>query len=494
MKLLLTGHGYKYAVEQIMLMLFPEERPEYVEGTAELTNTAAAVSLSRGNTYDTATTRLYYGGAVYTGIARRRRCEGSPLEVDRVLQRLIKTAFFRAAVRATGKKPVWGALTGIRPGKIATALLEEGRTEKAVLKTLSTEYYLAPDRAALCLDTARAGLQAAQTLGERDIALYIGIPFCPTRCHYCSFVSHSVEKSMALIPPFLEALHREIDAAALSVRKLDLNVVSVYIGGGTPTTLSAEQLESLLKHLAQAFNLSRLREFTVEAGRPDTITPEKLSALKTGGVGRVSVNPQSLCDDVLRAIGRRHTAQEAVSAMHLAREIGFDCVNMDLIAGLPGDTVETFRRSLDTVLSLRPENVTVHTLSLKKGARITLEQTPLPSGDEVGAMLDYAAEKLRAGGYGPYYLYRQKFTSGGFENVGWSLPGFDSLYNILIMEELRTVIALGGGGVTKLVAPKIGRIERIFNAKYPHEYIKGIDGLIAKKSGIETFYHQFIDR
>jgi oxygen-independent coproporphyrinogen-3 oxidase len=493
MKLLLTGHAYRYAVEQIMLMLFPEERPEYVDNASDLAGTAASVRLTRSRAFDTATTRLFYRGEVFLGVARRRRCEGDALETDRVLQRLIKTSFYRAAVRATGKKPVWGALTGIRPGKIATALLEAGKSEKSVLRTLVREYYLAPDRAALCLDTARAGLRAERSLGKRDIALYIGIPFCPTRCAYCSFVSHSVEKSMALIEPFLDALRREIDAAADIVRRLNLSVACVYIGGGTPTTLSDKQLESLLRHLNAAFNLSRVREFTVEAGRPDTITPEKLAALKSGGVNRVSVNPQTMCDDVLRAIGRRHTAEETLSAMRLVRKAGFDCVNMDLIAGLPGDTVGTFCRSLDEVLSLRPENVTVHTLSLKKGTRITLDKTPIPGGGEVGEMLDYASERLRAGGYGPYYLYRQKFTSGGFENVGWSLPGYDSLYNILIMEELRTVVALGGGGVTKLVAPEVGRIERIFNAKYPYEYIGGIDELIARKSGIESFYARFID-
>jgi len=493
MKLLLIGHAYKYAVEQIMLSLFPGERPEYVESAKELVGTAASVRLTRSRAFDTAATRLFYRGEGFTGVARRRRCEGDALETDRVLQRLIKTSFYRAAVRATGKKPVWGALTGIRPGKIATALLEAGCSEKKALSTLVREYYLAPDRAALCLDTARAGMRAERSLSERDIALYVGIPFCPTRCAYCSFVSHSVEKSMALIPPFLEALHREIDAAADIVRHLELNVACVYIGGGTPTTLTAGQLESLLSHLAGAFNLSAAREFTVEAGRPDTITPEKLAALKAHGVGRVSVNPQTMCDDVLRAIGRRHTAEETVAAMRLVRDAGFECVNMDLIAGLPGDTAETFRRSLDTVLSMRPENITVHTLSRKKGTRITLDNTPIPGGDEVGAMLDYASQRLREEGYGPYYLYRQKYTSGGFENVGWSLPGFDSLYNILIMEELRTVLALGGGGVTKLVAPKIGRIERIFNAKYPYEYIAGIDGLIARKAGVEAFYARFFD-
>lgn len=491
MKLLLIGHGYKYAVEQIMLTLFPGQRPEYVERESALQSPAAAVKLTRGPVFDAASVRLYLDGAVYHGAARRRKTDMDQLETDRIFQRLIKTAFYRAAVRATGKKPVWGALTGIRPGKIATGLLEEGKTDHEVVKTLMKEYYLSPERAELCLDTARAGLEAERSLKARDVALYVGIPFCPTRCHYCSFVSHSVEKSMALIEPFLDALRREIDAAGDIAGRLGLNIVSVYVGGGTPTTLSAEQLESLLKHLGGAFNLSNAREFTVEAGRPDTITPEKLRALKEGGVGRVSVNPQTMRDEVLQAIGRRHTAEETRRAMALVREAGFPCVNMDLIAGLPGDSAEGFARSLDEVLAFEPENVTVHTLSRKKGTRITLDNTPIPSEEAVGAMLDYAATRLRGENYRPYYLYRQKYIAGGFENVGWARPGYESLYNILIMEELRTVLALGGGGVTKLVAPHIGRIERIFNVKYPYEYVRDIDTLIARKKGVEDFYARF---
>ncbi|SHI19070.1 oxygen-independent coproporphyrinogen-3 oxidase [Sporobacter termitidis DSM 10068] len=482
----LKGHDYKYAVEQIMLMMYPDERPVY--GIAGADTLSAEVCLTYGETCATAVTRVYSGDRVYRGLSRARRALlTDKLAADRLLQKILKLSFYKAAREATGKTPVWGALTGIRPGKLASGLLERGFTERRARAVLENEYFVSPERAALCIDTARASLDVKKTLEARDIALYVGIPFCPTRCHYCSFVSHSVEKSIKLIAPFLEALHREIDALAPLVHDLGLNVAAVYIGGGTPTTLDDRQLDRLMVKLRASFDLTNIREYTVEAGRPDTITPEKLEAIRRNGADRISINPQSMSDGVLRAIGRRHTAQDMVNAVARARAAGFDCINMDLIAGLPADTAGTFASSLDAVLSLDPENVTVHTLALKKGTRLTLEGTDLPGAGEVSAMLDYAGERLRGGGYEPYYLYRQKFMSGGFENVGWCREGSASLYNILIMEELATILALGGGGVTKLVRQDSGRIERIFNLKYPYEYIENIDRVLEHKARIVPF-------
>ena len=495
MILTLLGHDYRYAVEQIMLMLYPEERPEY-DAQLQSGGLSAVVRLTSAKAYTTATTQITSRGTVYRGISRvSRHLLTDKLATDRLLQKAIKLSFYKAAMAERGASPgdlgsapVWGALTGIRPGKLATNLLERGVPAAKVLSNLQNDYFVSPERSALCLDTAGAGLIVKRSLGERDVALYVGIPFCPTRCHYCSFVSHSVEKSMKLIPPFLEALEREIAALSEITARLGLSIVAVYIGGGTPTTLSAGQLDRLMGVLSDAFDLKNIREYTVEAGRPDTITAEKLDVLRRCGADRISINPQSMSDDVLRAIGRRHTAEDIVVAVRLAREAGFDCVNMDLIAGLPGDTAGGFLSSLEQVLALGPENVTVHTLSLKKGTRITLESTPLPKAGDVSAMLNGAEGRLRGCGYVPYYLYRQKFMSGGFENVGWSLDGFSGLYNILIMEELATILSLGGGGVTKLVGNTSGRIERIFNPKYPYEYISGIDRLIGQKDRISKFY------
>ena len=262
------------------------------------------------------------------------------------------------------------------------------------------------------------------------------------------------------------------------------------MGGGTPTTLSAEQLDCLCSALEKEFDLSQIREYTVEAGRPDTITVEKLQVLRRHGVDRVSVNPQTMSDTVLEAIGRRHSAADIVSALEKVRQVGGFAVNMDLIAGLPTDTVQGFTDTVDRVLALSPENVTVHTLSLKKGSRITLEGSALPTAAEVGAMLDIAQEKLRAADYAPYYLYRQKFMSGGFENVGWSREGYINLYNICIMEELCSIVAMGGGGSTKLVRHDGGRNIRIMEPKYPLEYINGIEKTCADKRGITDFYRE----
>ncbi len=493
MKLYFRGHDYKYAAEQMLLTMFPQERPEYPRGAPE--GDRMELSLSSGGRYTTALCSLYRGGQLYRSRAAAEiPAELGDLEADRIRQRLIKNAMYRSALKSGVKKPAWGALTGVRPGKLLEAKLSSGMGEEQALRQFVREYDVSPERAALCLDTSRETMKAAASLGPRDVCLYVGIPFCPTRCAYCSFVSQSVEKSMKLIAPFHAALHKELKATAEQLRELGLTPVSIYMGGGTPTTLSAGQLDELCSWIEEEFDLSSLREYTVEAGRPDTITQEKLLVLGRHGVDRLSVNPQTMEDSVLELIGRRHTAADIIKALELVRSSGGFAVNMDLIAGLPGDSVPGFQSSLEKLLSLEPENITVHTLSLKKGSRITLEGSPLPSAEEVSAMLDYAGERLRAQAYSPYYLYRQKFMSGGFENLGWAKPGYVNLYNICIMEELCSIIALGGGGSTKLIRPDQGRNIRLMAPKYPLEYIENIDKTCGDKIKIAEFYREFLLR
>ena len=488
MELFLFDNDYRYAVEQIMLMLFPEERPVYPDRPSGADR--AELRLFRGRSRDTAVCRLYRGGTQYTGKAVTERSGYTDeLEQKRLEQRIIKLSFYRAGIQALDEKPVWGALSGIRPGKLMSRLLEQGKSDAHALREFISLYDAAPERARLCLDTAHAGLSAASSLQERDVCLYIGIPFCPTRCTYCSFVSQAVEKSLKLMDPFFDALLLDVESTGRAAAENGLRAVSVYFGGGTPTTLSSSQLDRLCQALESSFDLSGLREFTVEAGRPDTITSDKLRALRSHGVTRVSVNPQTMSDHVLEAIGRRHTAQDVRDALALVRDAGSFTVNMDLIAGLPQDTPNSFKDTLHQVLRLCPENVTVHTLSLKKGSRITLEGASLPTPQQVSEMLDEAERALRAENYSPYYLYRQKFMSGGFENVGWAQPGHDNLYNICIMEELCSILAMGGGASTKLVAPG-GRIERVFAPKYPFEYIQGIEKVCADKKKITQFYKE----
>ena len=487
MKLYLYGHEYKYAVEQILLTLFPGERPEYPQGKA--IGDRMEISLRHGAIYCTALCSLYKEGVRYTGRAAvRESALSDELITDRHCQRLIKNAVYRAALKSGLKRPPWGALTGVRPGKLLCSLINSGLDEASALHRFIAEYDVSPERARLCLDTSRETLKAAASLDEKDICLYIGIPFCPTRCSYCSFVSQSVEKSMKLIPPFLEALLLEIEACARQVRELGLRVVSIYFGGGTPTTLSAQQLDRLCSALKKEFDLSYLREYTVEAGRPDTITEDKLQILVSHGVNRISVNPQTMSDSVLSAIGRKHSAADIEAALEKVRRCGSMAVNMDLIAGLPTDSAQGFKASLDRVMALEPENITIHTLSLKKGSTITVEGAVIPGEGEVAQMLDYAEERLRAAGYFPYYLYRQKFMSGGFENVGWSKKGSESIYNVIIMEELRTIIAMGGGGSTKLICHDGGRNIRLMVPKYPLEYINSIDNICTDKQKISDFY------
>jgi oxygen-independent coproporphyrinogen-3 oxidase len=487
MKLYLIGHDYKYAVEQMLLTLFPGEKPEYP--TAKEPGDRLISKLSKGQHLTTATCTLELNGRAYHGKSAMAIADGcGQVELDRDCQKIIKNAIYRAALASGIKHPAWGALTGVRPGKLLAGMISSGMSEKQALSAFIHEYDVTPERAALCMDTTRQTLKAMAGLDSRDICLYVGIPFCPTRCAYCSFVSQSVEKSIKLIEPFMQALRQEISATAQQIKALGLKVVAIYMGGGTPTTLSAKQLDELCGWLEQDFDLSALREYTVEAGRPDTITVDKLKVLRRHGVDRLSVNPQTMDDGVLQLIGRKHTAADIISALESVRQVGGFAVNMDLIAGLPGDNLEQFRYTLDKVLALAPENITVHTLSLKKGSRITLEGSPIPDGQEVSAMLGLAGERLKAEGYSPYYLYRQKFMSGGFENVGWTKEGYVNLYNICIMEEICSVVAMGGGGSTKLIKAGDGRNIRLVAPKYPLEYIENIEKTCSDKIKISEFY------
>ena len=482
MKLYFIGHDYKYAAEQMLLTLFPGQRPEYPDTPAEAGEEALILSLHKGAVWVTATAGLCMNGQVYTA---RRRCKtaelSGELETDRACQRILKLAFFEAGIKALGVQPPWGALTGVRPVKIPTKAMLAGKTERQARALLERDYFVSPDRAKLAMDCARASLAVARSLREDEVSLYVGIPFCPTRCAYCSFISADVGRSLKLVSPYLEGLLQEVEQAGLGLKEAGKHVRSLYVGGGTPTTLNAEQLDILLSAMEKHLPLSRCTEYTVEAGRPDTITMDKLQVLSEHGIGRISINPQTLEDHVLEAIGRKHSAGDIAAANEMARQVGFDCINMDLIAGLPKDDFGGFCRSLEGVLAMKPENITVHTLALKKGSRLTEQGGEIPTGEEVARMLDFSSRTLRAAGYVPYYLYRQKYMSGSLENVGWALPGKENVYNICMMEELHSVLSLGGGGVSKLVDRRTGAIQRISNPKFPYEYMEQLPRILDEK-------------
>lgn len=380
------------------------------------------------------------------------------------------------------EKP-WGILTGIRPAKIATKLLDEGMSDSEVVEYFTNQCKTTYDKATLALECARALLPIREKMYPNGVSLYIGIPFCPSRCLYCSFVTNGTERARRLMPQYVEALKKEIEYTAEILRHNNSSVETVYIGGGTPTTLTPELLEEMLSCLGREIDLSAIREFTVEAGRPDTITAEKLKVLKKYKVDRISINPQSMNDETLRVIGRAHTADDIRTAVALAKDEGFDNINMDVIAGLPGEDTDMFKYTLSEVAAMEPADITVHTMSIKRSSRLNerLAEYTLAEGGAVNQMVDYAREFLRERKMFPYYMYRQKNQLGNLENVGYAKAGMESLYNVYIMEEIQTIISLGCGGVTKTVDRETNRIERIFNVKEPKDYIERLDEMLHRK-------------
>ncbi len=465
MKLTLVGHEDLYAVEQLQMALFSTR------------DAGEAVStLHRGKTWLTAVTVITLGDKTTRAVRRLRASE----ETVRLRRRALQQSYYLAALPHLPKAPAWGALAGVRPTKITTKQLLEGGTRAAADALLKKVYYVTPARRELALDCSASTVAAARLLEEQDVSLYIGIPFCPTRCAYCSFVSRSVGKRTELLEPYLDALRRELALTGKLLENSGRTVRTIYIGGGTPTTLSAPQLGALLDCIGDGFDLNRCLEFTVEGGRPDTLDAQKLQVIRSHGANRMSINPQTMEDAVLRASGRPHTSGDVLLRYHEAAAAGFEDINMDLIAGLPQDSYEGFCRSLDTVAALQPSNITVHTLALKKGADLFERRENLPSGDEVARMVEYANGTLQQLGYKPYYLYRQKYMSGSVENVGWSRDGRDCLYNIYMMEELHTVLSLGGGGMNKVNLPD-GSLQRFHNPKFPEQYIEQLDSVLRQK-------------
>ena len=465
MNLTLSGHDDRYAVEQLLMSLFP--------AGADVSLTS---SLHRGSTWLTASAAITYNGQ--TAFASRRIKAAD--ETVRLRRQALQQSVYLAAVKLLPEVPAWGALAGVRPTKITTKHMLEGGTSKSADRLLKDVYYVTPQRRKLAVDCSESTVKAAGLLEKDDISLYVGIPFCPTRCTYCSFVSRTIGKKTELLDPYLNALRKEIQVSGKLLAQSGKQVRTIYIGGGTPTTLSTPQMAALLDAIRDSFDLSRCIEFTVEGGRPDTLNEEKLRVIFDRGADRMSINPQTMGDEVLRACGRPHKAADVIRAYEQAKSAGFKAINMDLIAGLPKDGIDGFRRSLDGVAALNPANITVHTLALKKGADLFEKRESLPTAADVTEMVAYAEETLRSLGYKPYYLYRQKYMSGSFENVGWSRDNLDCLYNIYMMEEVHTILSLGGGGMNKVNLPD-GRLQRFHNPKFPEQYIEMIDDVLRQK-------------
>ena len=482
MQIVLRGDAAGYEAEHVARLFFPGaelagadcrlDDPDADVVAAVDHTLARLVYLRRGG-------RLWWRMETVSRHDTRRRREYA---LCRLLYELLKDC--------TGIRPPWGMMTGVRPVRIIHDMRAEGACEADIAERFLDTYDCTPRRFEMARAIADLQRPVLESCAPQDCSVYAGIPFCPSRCSYCSFVSRTVgdRSTQALVDPYVDCLCQELEATRTQVERCGLRVRTLYIGGGTPTSLSAPQLRRLMEKMADCFPLDALQEYTVEAGRPDCTDEEKLRIIKEYGATRISINPQTFSDEVLRGIGRRHTAQDILDCYHTARAVGHTNINMDLIAGLPGDTVEGFRRSLETAISLEPENITVHTLTLKRASNLVVEHRAA-AYDDVAAMLEQCT-LLEQAGYRPYYLYRQKGTLQNLENIGWSKPGCECLYNIYIMEEVHSILSAGAGGSTKLVTPGVrhGRIERIFNYKYPTEYIDRFDMVLARKEGVKHFY------
>lgn len=479
MNLYVKNHNFHFELENLTRLFFPNEKitvirdfsepqPPYIY-TEVSDKITISVNIGSFNKFETAVKKL--------------TDDDNELVSAQLLYKLL--------CDFTGLTQPWGILTGVRPVKLLRRLAEESNEEQAV-KKFENDFFVSNEKIALSRETEHNERKILELSKPESFSLYVGIPFCPSRCSYCSFVMASIERAEKLIEPYTKLLCEEIKRTAEIANKLGLRLETVYFGGGTPTTLSAEQLDTVLGTVNKSFDMSTCREFTVEAGRPDTIDIAKLFALKENKVDRISINPQTVNDEVLKTIGRKHTAQQFFDAFELARKCGFDNINTDLIAGLPTDTPESFKNSLDSIVRLNAECITVHTLCMKRASRLTTEGVTLDlqQARDAREMLAYTQNILGQNEYIPYYMYRQSRMVGNLENVGWSKRGFESLYNVYVMDETHTILACGSGGVTKLKRNNPDYLERIFNFKYPYEYIDRFDELIQRKSGIMQFYGQ----
>lgn len=480
----LNDERFKYELEKLARLFLPFEKLTFTDCEKDVNTQEDYIKVKYGSTV---VSELKLEGNIQTNSLLLP--DGCDFLIEEVT---VARTLYNCFEKLTGYTLPWGMLTGIRPAKLLGKLIATDGLDKA------TDYFkntllVSDKKTKLCLECHHSERAIVEKSRPDSFSLYISVPFCPSRCNYCSFVSHSVEQAKKLIPQYVELLCEEIEQTAKMANEIGLNLQTVYIGGGTPTTLSAEQLTEVMNTVKECFDLSNLIEYTVEAGRPDTVTREKLLAIKQGGATRISINPQTMNDEVLKNIGRRHTVAEMVDAFKMAREVGFNNINTDLIAGLSGDTYESFCHSVDEIIKLNPENVTVHTLSMKRASNLTKSRTVFEAeqGKLASDMVEYAYNRLSQAGIVPYYMYRQSKTAGNLENVGYAQKGFEGLYNVYIMDETHTILACGASAVTKLREPNGPYIERIFNYKYPYEYIERFDTIMERKQGVREFYAHY---
>ena len=478
MTIFFNGNDFKYEMENVARLFFPLRRFSFVYDSTDFPEEDYLAFLRSED--GELTVRVRVGGFAEDAVSRVEKGEKYETDCEMEFARML----YRLLQKATGVTPRWGILTGIRPVKRFQHSLDSGKSRQEALDEMTRDCLVSEEKARLAMQISDIQRELLADMEPRDFSLYVSIPYCPSRCSYCSFVSHSIDhpKAKKLLPDYLNHLVQEIAFTANLARETGLRLRSVYIGGGTPTSLTAEQLKQVTDAVREHFDPPADMEYTIEAGRADTITPEKLRVIREAGANRISINPQTFEDSVLQAVGRRHTANQVVECYELARGCGFEAINMDLIAGLPTDTPEGFRRSLDRAIRLGPENITVHALSVKRAADLFAEMDGSEDYSAVQAMVDYTGKAMAEAGYLPYYLYRQKNTMGNLENVGYAKPGHFGRYNVYIMEEVQSILAVGAGGVSKVVRP--GRIDRVFNYKYPYEYLARFSDILTRKESL----------
>lgn len=471
----LYGNNYNFEIENIISLFFPAQK----------------VCQSGGDFAEIIITKDNLNLTVNVKYADKEKQVKAVGETEKDCERQLCQMLFEILTEFTAIRPKWGIQTGIRPTKLLRMLTNSSGVDLAE-DFFKNKLLVSNEKYDLAYKVMTAQQQLLKLNKSRNFSLYISIPFCVSRCSYCSFVSHDISKSSALIPDYIKLLIKELKFTAKIAKDLKLDLQTVYIGGGTPTAISAQLLESVCEAIAKYFNTDFLLEFTIEAGRPDTITKEKLQVIKESGANRISINPQTLNDDVLKVVRRNHSTKQFYDCFNMAREMGFENINTDLIAGLPTDTVHSFNDSLDKILKLSPESVTVHTLSIKRSSSLVYKNEAEYNAESttVSLMLGRSHETLQGNGYLPYYMYRQSKMAGNNENIGWAKIGFESYYNVFIMEEAQTILSTGAGASTKLVAPN-GSIKRIFNYKYPYEYIRGFDEMLRRKTKIYEFYQEY---
>ncbi|MBP1574358.1 MAG: coproporphyrinogen dehydrogenase HemZ [Oscillospiraceae bacterium] len=475
MVLIIDSHPYRYEAEALCRMFLRGRELKIFE----VADIPAEDFIYTGVFGDEISVRIKMDGKDLS--AKAETSEGKAAKMEYLLYEILS--------EITGLKPKWGTLTGIRPVKLALQMMDKGISADEVRRRFKEERLVSDEKLDLLLSTAEHE-QAIRALSKPEsVSMYISIPFCPSRCSYCSFTSHAIEKAAKLIPQYVDLLCEELRDTAVLMEELGLRLETVYMGGGTPTVLTPEQLDRVLSTARSSFDFGGVRELTVEAGRPDTITPGKLEVMKKNGVDRISINPQTMDDGVLELIGRKHTAKDVVDAFYMARSFGFDNINMDLISGLPGDDFDKFRKTIDSVLELEPENITLHTLTVKRSANLAGDAQKMLSRS-VDEMNEHAFRCFDEAGYYPYYLYRQKGTVEALENTGFCKPGKEGIYNVFIMDETHSILATGAGGVTKLKDPHGPKIERIFNFKFPYEYIDRFDLMNERKEQVKDFYER----